>query len=48
MFVPGWNRPPRLGTVLWLTALLLAAVHVPSLNAPEPAAASAPGMSANP
>jgi len=51
VFALGWN-PPRLGSVLWLTVLLLAAADVQSLNAPEPAspepASPAPAVSANP
>jgi hypothetical protein len=41
-------RAPRLGIVLWFTAVLLAALDVPSLNSPETNSASGPRVSATP
>jgi hypothetical protein len=39
------HGPPRLGIIVWMTVLLLAAADVQSLNAPQPAAKPAPAVS---
>jgi hypothetical protein len=41
-------RAPRLGIVLWFTAVLLAALEVPSLNSPETTPAPRPRVSVTP